>query len=77
MDVCFLIFVGLDNRTLIINFKEKNLTGLPDGMAIDNEDKLWVTSFNGHMVNIRNIIKKYFYINESNLKSSLFADFII
>lgn len=38
---------------MIIDFREANIPGVPDGMAVDSEDKLWVTSFNGHQVSSR------------------------
>lgn len=40
------------NEKVLINFKDANIPGVPDGMAIDVEDKLWITAFRGHQVNI-------------------------
>lgn len=41
------------NRKVIIDFRKAGIPGVPDGMAVDSEDKLWVTSFNGHQVSVR------------------------
>ncbi len=35
---------------MLCNFKEAGIPGVTDGMAIDDEDKLWVTAFDGHQV---------------------------
>lgn len=41
---------SLSDRTLLCDFRQENIPGVPDGMAVDSDDKLWVTSFNGHQV---------------------------
>lgn len=40
----------LSDRTLLYNFTEAKVPGVPDGMTIDNEGMIWVTAFNGHQV---------------------------
>lgn len=44
------------NRKVILDFRKAGIPGVPDGMAVDSEDKLWVTSFNGHQVSTGQIL---------------------
>ncbi|KAG8223584.1 hypothetical protein J437_LFUL004102 [Ladona fulva] len=39
-----------ETRRTIFDFKKKNIKGVPDGMTIDTEGKLWVACFNGSQV---------------------------
>jgi Gluconolactonase len=39
------------NRRTAFDFELNGIEGLPDGMAIDTEGKLWVASFGGSQVN--------------------------
>lgn len=39
---------AIDNRRTVVNIPER--VGYPDGMTIDNEDKLWVAHFGGDAV---------------------------
>lgn len=38
------------NRRTLFSFKANNVTGMPDGMTIDDEGNLWVACFNGGKV---------------------------
>ncbi|XP_068082338.1 uncharacterized protein [Anabrus simplex] len=40
----------ISNRRTAFDFKCNNVEGVPDGMAIDTEGKLWVACFNGSQV---------------------------
>lgn len=39
------------NRRTAFDFELKGAEGIPDGMAIDTEGKLWVASFGSSKVN--------------------------
>lgn len=38
------------NKKTIFSFKKNNIQGQPDGMTIDHEGMVWVTSFGGALV---------------------------
>ena len=40
----------LSNETVIFDFELKGIPGVPDGMCIDQHDKLWIACFNGSRV---------------------------
>lgn len=39
-----------ETRRTIFDFKKNNIKGVPDGMTIDTEGKLWIACFNGSQV---------------------------
>ncbi|KAL1131246.1 hypothetical protein AAG570_010864 [Ranatra chinensis] len=41
---------SISNGREIFNLKKKGVAGLPDGMAIDNDGKLWIACFEGSKV---------------------------
>ena len=38
------------HEVVVLNFIDAGIPGVPDGMAIDEDDNLWITSFEGHQV---------------------------
>lgn len=41
---------SLSDRNVVVDFRKENIPGNPDGMAIDIEDKLWITFWIGYTV---------------------------
>lgn len=41
---------SIGNEKTLVNYKENNINGYPDGMTIDEDGKLWVACFNGGQV---------------------------
>ncbi|XP_015586116.1 regucalcin [Cephus cinctus] len=40
----------IDNRKVVFDLKKNNVKGLPDGMTIDTEGKLWLATYNGNAI---------------------------
>lgn len=45
-----ILIVFSANKKTIFSFKKNNIQGQPDGMTIDHEGMVWVTSFGGALV---------------------------
>lgn len=67
----------ITNRKVILDFRKAKIPGVPDGMAVDSEDKLWVTSFNGHQVlridPLRGEIMEQIQLDALRITSAVFA----
>ena len=43
---------SVSNRRTVFDFGANKIKGFPDGMAIDNQDNLWIACFAGGQVSI-------------------------
>jgi secreted PhoX family phosphatase len=59
------IFISANRRTAF-DFEPNGLEGVPDGMTIDTEGKLWVATFGGSQVSQKCSKKLYIHSNYAN-----------